>query len=67
MDMGGNNVWYGEDLGSPSDTHVTTPVINVDTLGNFVLVFSHRYRFEYDATTWWDGGVIEISTDTGTT
>jgi len=33
----------------------------------FSFTFSHRYSFEYSGTQYYDGGVIEISTDNGAT
>jgi len=32
-----------------------------------VLSFEHRHEFEFDETTYWDGGVIEITDDGGAT
>ncbi|MEJ7600284.1 MAG: hypothetical protein WKG01_20410 [Kofleriaceae bacterium] len=39
----------------------------VDATTPLVVTFAHRFEFEGDATTVWDGGVIELSSDGGTT
>ena len=58
----GNHVWHGEDPSATSDGIMVSPEV---TVGDepLVLSFSHRYRFEET----WDGGVIEYTTDGGTT
>jgi hypothetical protein len=48
----------------PSDTYMTSPVLNVDASNPLVLSFTHRFSFESGG---WDGGVVEISTDGGAT
>ena len=65
FDNAGNNVWHGVDTASPSDTYIISRPIQVSAADNFILDFDHRYSFEGDAATWWDGGVIEVSTDNG--
>lgn len=59
--------WLGPDPGSgPTDQFVISPPLQVSVSGNFGFAFRHRYIFENDATpTYYDGGVIEISTDGG--
>ena len=56
--------FYGSDAGEPSDSYLTSPSIDVGT-GNFTLTVKHRYSFETSTgpTTYWDGGVLEYSTD----
>jgi len=60
-----NHVWHGPDVGSRSDHSLISPPLQVSSAGNFTLSFSHRFDFESDPTTDWDGGVIELSTDDG--
>jgi hypothetical protein len=61
-----NHVWHGPTLGLRSDRALVSPVLNVGA-GPFSFSFDHRYSFEADATTVYDGGVIEISADGGAT
>jgi hypothetical protein len=63
----GSHVWHGLDYGSPSDTALESPVLDVSLTDDFVLVFEHRHQFEADQGTNYDGGVIELSTDGGGT
>jgi large repetitive protein len=60
--------WLGPDpfLG-PTDQFLVSPTLHVSATGSFGFTFRHRYSFEYNAApTYFDGGVIEISTDGGT-
>lgn len=61
-----NRVWYGQDLGTTSDTYLQSSPIEVSATEDFVVVFRHRYLFEEDSGVFYDGGVIEFSTDDGT-
>ena len=65
QDGAGNNVWYGIDNGSLTDTYIQSLPMDLSATENFVLSFDHRYSFERDAQTLWDGSVIEVSTDGG--
>ncbi len=69
QDASGNYKWLGIDFGSQSDTSLESPDINVSANGSFVFTFEHSYKFETDGNppTYWDGAVIEITTDGGTT
>ncbi|MFO0589370.1 MAG: M36 family metallopeptidase [Polyangiaceae bacterium] len=67
QDASGNYKWQGLDFGSQSDTSLTSADIQVSANGSFVFTFEHAFSFEKDATANWDGGVIEITTDGGTT
>ncbi|HMJ55002.1 MAG TPA: M36 family metallopeptidase [Polyangiaceae bacterium] len=64
-----NHVWRGNDTGAPSDEYLTSPSLVVSTTTPFVMNFRHRYSFEADAPSgiYYDGGIIEISEDNGTT
>ena len=66
IDAGSNHVWHGDDLGAPTDVQLVSPAVTAAAAGSLVLSFEHRHDFEYDGT-YWDGGVIEYSTDGGTT
>ncbi|MCM3902528.1 MAG: M36 family metallopeptidase [Pyrinomonadaceae bacterium] len=57
-----NSVWAGPDLGAPADRSLVSPNLAVGP-GNFSFSFSHRFAFESAGTVFFDGGVIEISTD----
>jgi MYXO-CTERM domain-containing protein len=63
----GNHVWAGVDYASPSDTQLLSPPLKVGTTDDFVMTFDHRHSFEQSMGVNWDGGVIEVSTDLGTT
>lgn len=57
-------------VGNPeiSDRWIVSPPLEVAADKPFTLSFSHRFSFERDTTKKnWDGGVVEISTDDGTT
>lgn len=58
--------WNGPDNGGVSDILLTSPPLQVAAAGSFSFTFQTRYAFEYDGT-YWDGGVIEISTNGGGT
>ena len=59
----GNHLWHGDDAGSVTDSQMISPPVTVSDTGPLVVSFSHRYSFEET----WDGGVIEYTTDGGTT
>ncbi|HSB28084.1 MAG TPA: hypothetical protein VLE19_09515, partial [Pyrinomonadaceae bacterium] len=58
--------WFGPDSPTTSLTALVTPVLNVGA-GSFSFSFTHRYGFEFNKGTKYDGGVIEISEDDGVT
>src|SRR5262249_35566622 len=62
-----NHVWAGIDFSSPSDTALVSPALDVSTTQNLVLSFDHAHSFENSSNVNWDGAVIEVSTDGGTT
>jgi hypothetical protein len=61
-----NHAWLGADFGGFSDTQLTSPALVVGG-GAVVISFDHRHSFEADATTNYDGGMIEVSLDNGAT
>ncbi len=60
--------WLGADLGFISDTQLESPDLVVSADEPLVITFDHRYSIEGTpdfVDTFFDGGVIEISTDGG--
>ena len=53
-----------EPCGDPKFSYLTSPGIEVTNTGSIRLRFNHRYSFE-DATTFSDGGQIELSVNGG--
>ncbi|HEX7841663.1 MAG TPA: M36 family metallopeptidase [Kofleriaceae bacterium] len=66
-DATGNLAFFGADAGSATDTQFTSPPLPVSTTQPFVLKFSHAYNLEGSGTQLFDGGVVEISLNGGTT
>lgn len=62
-----DGIWFGANGGSVSDSSLTSPAINADATAPVTITFSHKFAFEYSANTYWDGGLIEVSTDAGAT
>ncbi|HEY3359319.1 MAG TPA: M36 family metallopeptidase [Polyangia bacterium] len=67
----GNHVWRGIDLARPSDSWLTSPALPVSATAPFVMSFRHKHEFERadqsGAVVYYDGAVIEVSTDNGAT
>ena len=62
------NIWYVPDNGTANDIRLTTPPVALAATGPSRMTFSHYFEFEPDtADLGFDGGVIEISSDGGTT
>jgi hypothetical protein len=61
-----DHAWHGIDQGGVADVSLESPAVTVGT-GDFQVIFRHRFDFEADAMTLWDGGVVEISSDNGVT
>jgi len=55
----------GPDMGDIADHTLTSPPLQVSGTGNFGFSMQTNWDFERDATNYYDGGVIEISTDGG--
>ena len=54
--------WFGPNPSSPADTYLISPPLAVGT-GPFTMSFKHRFDFEKDLTTFYDGAVLELSQD----
>ncbi|MBX7101895.1 MAG: myxosortase-dependent M36 family metallopeptidase, partial [Myxococcaceae bacterium] len=63
----GNHTWFGPDPASPADTWLTSPPLVVGSAARLSVSFQHRYDFEGSPQEYYDGGVIELSTDDGAT
>ena len=62
----GDHAWRGLDSGSVTDAQLVSPALQVSAADAFVISFDHAFSFEAD-TIFWDGGVIELSSDGGVT
>jgi MYXO-CTERM domain-containing protein len=65
--MPGNMVWAGADLAVETDTQLVSPPLDVSTTDKLVMTFKQTYQFETEMGQFFDGGVIEVSSDGGTT
>jgi len=62
----GNRLFFAPAMGGLSDLALVSPPIRVAD-GPFSVGFKHLYDFESSPGTYWDGGVVELSTDDGAT
>lgn len=62
LNAGGHAAWATNDTWALS--YLRSPALQVSSIGNFSFTFKQRYQFEATGSYMWDGGVIEISTDT---
>jgi hypothetical protein len=67
LEANGNQLFFGKDSGFPTDTQFTSPPLVVSTTQPFVFKFQHSYNFEGAPGQLFDGGMIEISLNGGTT
>jgi MYXO-CTERM domain-containing protein len=63
----GARLYHGDARGTSSDVSWVSPRFQVSNTEPFTITLEHRYAFESNPTTNFDGGVIEISTDGGVT
>lgn len=61
-----NNIWNGPDPDETADLALVSPTLNVAATGNFSFTYDHRFSFEFSGSNYFDGGIVEISTDGGT-
>jgi hypothetical protein len=57
--------FLGPDPGEIADHTLTSPPLLVSPTGSFSFTFQHNFDFERDASNFYDGGVVELSTDGG--
>ena len=58
--------WHGTDLGTDTDTALESPPMTAGA-GAVTVAFAHAYQFEFSNGVFFDGGVVEVTTDGGTT
>jgi hypothetical protein len=65
----GDHAWVGADPDALSDTQLESPDLLVSDSDKLVVTFDHKFSFEADTKkpTWFDGGVIELTSDGGAT
>jgi large repetitive protein len=61
-----DGIFAGADVSSASDASVISPSLTAGA-GPLTITFSHKFDFEANATTAFDGGVLEYSLDNGAT
>jgi large repetitive protein len=61
------HVWFGIDPGATADISLVSPPLLVAGTGSLGMILLHRWDFEADTTTNYDGAVIEVSSNAGTT
>ncbi|MCC6807525.1 MAG: M36 family metallopeptidase [Deltaproteobacteria bacterium] len=62
-----NHHWFGVNATEPADMYLTSPVLEVADTGDLTITFKHSHRFEARHQRYYDGGVIELSSDGGKT
>ncbi|MFT3838765.1 MAG: myxosortase-dependent M36 family metallopeptidase [Myxococcaceae bacterium] len=55
------------DQNGNTDLALLSPALAVGTGAPFTMSFRHRYSFEFSGTQYFDGAVVELSTDNGNT
>lgn len=65
--VGSNNVWFANDLGYASDNYLQSAPIDVSATDDFIVSFANRYSMHDGGAMYYDGGVVEVSTDAGAT
>ena len=59
--------FHGADLGDIADHSIVTPALQVSSSVPLAFSMQTRWDFERDASAFYDGGVVEISTNGGST
>ena len=62
----GDHRFGGPDQGFATQVALVSPPLQLGS-GNFTFSFQHQYDFETDVSNFYDGGVVEISTNNGAT
>jgi hypothetical protein len=60
-------VLFGTDAPFPTDTQVVSPVLQASATAPLVVTLSHAYDLEAELGQFFDGAVVEVSTDGGAT
>ena len=67
----GTHLYHGDNRGATTDASFVSPPLQVDAVEPFTITFQHRYAFETGSSNgqpvFYDGGVIELSSDGGVT
>jgi MYXO-CTERM domain-containing protein len=67
----GTHLYHGDDRGAVTDASFVSPRLQVGTDDPFVITFQHRFQFETGTSggqpVFFDGGIIEVSSDGGVT
>jgi large repetitive protein len=64
---GDNHVMFGTNVDVVSDTHLVSPVLEVSPTAPLVVAFQHAHDLDWIDFEFFDGGVIEVSSDGGAT
>ncbi|HEU4726618.1 MAG TPA: hypothetical protein VFT22_01975, partial [Kofleriaceae bacterium] len=67
IEASGNQSFFGKNAGFSSDTQFVSPPLEVRTTEPFVVKLQHAYSLEGAPGGFFDGGVIELSSDGGAT
>ncbi|HSP79892.1 MAG TPA: M36 family metallopeptidase, partial [Myxococcaceae bacterium] len=62
----GNGFFHAPNLPATADLTLTSPWMEVNPTGEFIVSFKHRWSFEASnggGAPFWDGGVVELSID----
>ena len=62
-----DGIWFGAASGERTDSSLTSPALTADPATPVTIAFAHTFSFEFSSSTYYDGGVIELSTDNGAT
>ncbi|MCC6651331.1 MAG: M36 family metallopeptidase, partial [Candidatus Eisenbacteria bacterium] len=62
----GSHAYHVNDAGGIADLTLTSPPLSVSPSTPFSFTFQHRWSFEFDSGANYDGGVVELSNDGGT-
>lgn len=65
VEAGLDRWWAGAAVGTTADASLESPDLVASADEPVVITFDHRFEFEFSEDTYWDGGVIELSTDGG--
>ncbi|HSR96285.1 MAG TPA: M36 family metallopeptidase [Kofleriaceae bacterium] len=66
-DASGNRTFFAANAESTTDTQYVSPLLQASPTAPVVINLKHAYSLEGDASAFFDGGVIEVSTDGGAT